>query len=279
MDNKSQDLVDEILRLPSAERLDGKIGHTVLYAWETDSTNRLLERLARKGLPHGVIAVADRQTAGRGKGERVWHGTPEDSLCFSILLRDHYNVETLPQITLVAAVAMVDAIWQQTGLRLQIKWPNDVLASGRKVSGILTECCLTPEGEVDYIIVGIGLNVNNEADDFPNELKDMASSLNIEVGYKLDRINIIRAISERMEYWVNIWCTQGFLPVRDAWTEHSHTLGKFISLHIAEATVTGQAIGLECDGSLLLRDEHGNVHAFYSGETSMPESVAAPATN
>ncbi len=165
-----------------AYRLSGRSDWGVLRVTETDSTNRLLAEIAETGVPMHTVLIADHQTAGKGKGRRRWHSLPGKGLCASILLRPSRPVEELASVTLVIAVAVLDAVRHTAGVSATVKWPNDIMVAGRKLCGILCELVLSPDGEVKHVIAGIGLNENLASKDFPHPLTDTATSLSIESG-------------------------------------------------------------------------------------------------
>ena len=244
---------------------------------ETDSTNRLLAELAAEGAPERTVVMADHQTAGKGKYERRWHSMPGKGLCASILLRPDRPVEELASVTLVIAVAVMAAIRHATGIPATVKWPNDILVNGRKLCGILCELVLTPEGEVSHIIAGIGLNENLAFEDFPHPLDETATSLAIECGHPVDRAASLANLLDELALWLGRWEREGFFPIRDAWVRHSCTLGRRVTLHAPGATHSGVAIGLGNDGSLSIRDDRGEIHTFFYGETRLPPFSAESA--
>lgn len=253
-------------RLPEAERPGCAIGHAVHWHDEVASTNRLLAEMGAAGAPHGTVVAADHQTAGSGKGDRSWFSKPGAGLCLSVLLRPDSRFEDLPQLTLLAAVAMLDAL-DAVGIdAARVKWPNDILIGGRKVCGILAETGTAADGAV-FVVVGVGLNVNLTASDFPPDLRDIATSLAEVAGHPLPRRRIFQGFLAALESWFSIWRGQGFQPVATAWSARSCTLGRRVIFDAAEmSSVTGEAVGLGRDGSLLIRDGNDVTHRFHSGE-------------
>ena len=242
----------------------------VHHVTETDSTNRLLAELAAEGATERTVVMADHQTAGKGKYDRGWHSMPGMGLCASILLRPNRPVEELASVTLVIAVAVMAAIRHATGIPATVKWPNDILVNGRKLCGILCELVLTPEGEFSHIIAGIGLNENLTFEDLPHPLDQIATSLTIESGLPVDRAASLANLLDELALWLGRWEREGFFPIRDAWIRHSCTLGRRVTLDAPGATHNGIAIGLGSDGSLSIRDDRGEIHSFFYGETRLP---------
>ncbi|MBQ0005774.1 MAG: biotin--[acetyl-CoA-carboxylase] ligase, partial [Clostridiales bacterium] len=174
-----------------ASRLSGAIGFNLFYYDSTDSTNIRIRRLAEEGAPTGTLAVADMQTAGRGRRGRTWLSPAGMNVYMSLLLKPDITPQTAPMITLLMALAVARGITEVTGLDAQIKWPNDIVVNGRKVCGILTEMDM----EADYIrdvIVGVGININEALEsDFAPDIRETATSLRIESGHVVNRADII----------------------------------------------------------------------------------------
>jgi len=259
----------DMIRLNHVRRPAGEIGHIVYRFPEVDSTNRVIADLGQAGARAGTVVVADHQTAGHGKGDRFWFSRPGGGLCLSLLLRPSRPLEEIFQVTLVLAVAAVEAIVRVSGVNVQVKWPNDLLVGGRKLCGILSELVLTPENEMAYVLSGIGINVNLTEEDFPDVLKDVGTSLQMEAGRPIDRFALFSELLNEFDRWVKTWEREGFGPVREAWARHSCTLGRVVSLESGKTRCQGVAVDLGDDGSLSVRDESGNIHRFYQGETRL----------
>lgn len=259
------------------ERSRGVIGREVLFLPVVDSTNcRLAEMARQRHLPTGTVLVADQQTAGRGKAERPWFSRPGGSLILSVLLRPNRPIEDLAQVTLVTAVAVADAIAATAGLDVGIKWPNDLLVNGRKLCGILCEMVLTPDGALDHIIAGIGINVLKTRDDFPAYLQGIATAIETETGRWVYRYDLLGRLIEALDARLSEWERDGFEPARAAWSARSCTLGREIDIiNTGGAPLRGVATRLEADGTLSLRDATGRIHNIVCGETSSPPDSPA----
>ncbi|MBZ4020863.1 biotin--[acetyl-CoA-carboxylase] ligase [Rhodobacter sp. TJ_12] len=262
-----------LTRFSRLERTQGGVGSAVLFLPVVDSTNRRLAEMAREPMLSGTVLVADHQTAGRGKGDRPWISRPGTGLILSVLLRPARPVEELAQVTLVTAVAVADAIAAASGLRAEIKWPNDLMVGGRKLCGILCEMVLTPEGELDHIIAGIGINVQKSDDDFPAFLQGIATSIETETGKHVHRYDLLGHLIDSLEARMTEWEREGFEPARQAWSAQSCTLGREIVLTTAGAPLRGIATALEADGTLTLRDAQGQSHNVVFGEISSPPEI------
>ena len=219
-----------------------------------DSTNVYAARLARDGAPAGTIVIADEQTGGKGRLGRSWISPPGVNLYLSLILRPSVTTAAAPQLNLLAAVAVADAIMEVSNLTPSIKWPNDVLVDGKKVCGILAEM-QTEASVLRSVVLGIGVNVNAPLSAFPPELHDKASSLFLTGGRIIDRAVFTAALLTHLEKFYVLWLEQGFLAVRPAWERHAAALiGKHIIVAAPEGTIAGVVLGLDSDGALLLQE-------------------------
>ncbi len=244
------------------------LGRNFYYFNEVGSTNQVAKELADAGKPEGTTVIAEFQTSGRGRRGRTWISPPYKGIGFSIILRPRVVPAQTPQLTLMAAVAVAAAIREFTGLPPGIKWPNDLLAGERKLCGILTEI----KAEIDaleYVVLGIGLNVNLEADDFSPDFRQAATSIYLELGYKVERLPLFQRILYRLEKWYETWQERGFEPVRQAWKEANVTLGRQVRADSWQETFTGVAVDIDSQGALLVRGPGGEIRRFYAGEISL----------
>lgn len=189
----------------------------ILYSMDqVDSTNRVAQLLADRGAPEGTLVVARSQTAGRGRLGRSWASPPGKGLWFSIVLTPAAPPAIVPQIPLVAAVAVARGLAEAAHIAVSIKWPNDIMIKGRKLCGILAES-RTQGDKLTYVILGIGLNTNATREDFPPGLADIATSIFLETGAQVKDIRLLGAILNEIERWYDLWLDKGFEPVRAAW--------------------------------------------------------------
>jgi BirA family biotin operon repressor/biotin-[acetyl-CoA-carboxylase] ligase len=224
----------------------------VLHCYqEIGSTSDRAKELAEEGAAHGEVVIAERQTAGRGRRGRTWASPPGKNLHLSVVLRPGLPPRRAPEITLVASVALCQAI-REAGVEAGIKWPNDILARGRKLAGILTELAGEPEA-VHWVVLGLGVNLNSRAEDFPEELRDQATSLCIERGQPVPRALFATALLARLEEWLDRHAEEGFAPVREAWRERSATLGREVRVESGGQELTGVAEDIDETGALLVR--------------------------
>jgi len=269
---KGYRLVKSTLTLLPLEIQDGLdtncFGRAIYQQAEVDSTNKMAKLLAAKGAVEGTLVIAETQTNGRGRMGRNWTSTAGQGLWFSLILRPKINMAALAGITLLAAVSVAKAIHQVTGIQTQIKWPNDILYDGRKLVGILAELHGEPD-LVNYLVLGIGINVNQTVDDFPPELTGTAISLKMisEEDGPLSRRLILQAILKEFEVAYDRLTTFGITEQLAYAKLHSATLGKMVRISQGVGRfVDGQAIALESDGSLLLKGADAEIIRIYSGD-------------
>jgi BirA family transcriptional regulator, biotin operon repressor / biotin---[acetyl-CoA-carboxylase] ligase len=228
----------------------------VLHAYdELGSTNDRAKELAEGGALHGEVVIAETQTAGRGRRGRTWVSPPRKNVYLSVILRPELPPARAPELTLVASLAVCDAL-RQAGVDASIKWPNDVLVGGRKIAGILTELAAEPD-RVHWVVIGLGVNVNARREDFPEELRDEATSLLIERGEPSPRALFAAACLTGLEAWVDAHAEEGFAPIRAAWRERSSTLGREVVVRADGREIAGIAEDIDEQGALLVRTAAG----------------------
>ena len=231
-----------------------------------DSTNTYLKTAARQGAPHGTVAVADCQTGGKGRLGRSFQSPGGVGVYLSMLLRPQCPPEELMHLTCAVGAAMCDALEQSSGLRPGIKWTNDLVYGRKKAAGILTELGMSPEGL--YAVVGIGVNCCLGPQDFPQELRDRATSLTMETGHPIDRARVAAAMMDAL-YRMDA----GLLTQKEAmlrrYKQDCVTLGKEISLVRGEQISHGLALDIGDNGDLIVRFSDGHVGAVSSGEVSV----------
>lgn len=242
------------------------VGQVLHWYEELGSTNDRAKELAEEGADHGEVVIAESQTAGRGRRGRTWASPARKNLYFSIVLRPELPPARAPELTLVASVALCDAL-RQAGVAAGIKWPNDILASGRKVAGVLTELAAEPD-RVHWIVLGVGVNVNARREDFPEEVRDVATSVLLERGQPAPRALLAAACFTAIEEWVDRHAEEGFGPVRDAWRERSVTLGREVRVNVEGRELCGTAEDIDEGGALLVRGPSG-VERVLAGDVTL----------
>lgn len=234
---------------------------------EIDSTNLALRRLEGDDHVHGALAVADRQTAGRGRRGRVWQSPAGSCIFMSMLLKPDIAPEQAPMMTIVMAYSAAKAIRKMTGLDAKIKWPNDIVLNGKKVCGILTEM----SAEIDfvhYVIIGIGINVNTE--NFSDELRETATSIYIEGKKRTKRSGLIAEIlkefEEDYEEFIGRRNLGGFMQ---SYNELLVNCGREVRVLQPGKEYDGIAHGIDAEGNLLVETADGEIHRVYAGEVSV----------
>jgi len=244
------------------------VGRDIRVFEETTSTNDVIEKLARDGVKEGVVVFAESQTKGRGRLGRKWVSPTHQGLWFSILLRPSLRPQEATQLTVASATALRRAIKNVTGLSAEIKWPNDLLIGGKKIVGILTEM----NAEVDcvrHIILGIGVDVNQDAADFPAELSKIATSLKVAAGATICRAELATAMLQELDVDYARICSGKFAELADEWETGCTTIGKNVSVQMGSRLIRGCAEALDDDGALLVRTEHGHLERIIGGDVTL----------
>ncbi len=256
---------DESFHVPrSAFRIQLHPPFTIHHYETIGSTNDQLKAMA--DALEFTCVTADEQTAGRGRRERSWHSAPGDGLYLSVLLRPDIEASKIPLLSLMAAVAVAETIrgFQISNLRLDIKWPNDVLLNGRKVSGILIESTSTPN-ETPRFIVGIGVNLNHPS--FPPELSDIATSLQLECGNHFDVASVRNALLDRLAFWYEELRQHRARKILQRWQAlSSYACGKQVVVIFDHEELRGETVGLNDSGALLLKTASGEIRTILAGE-------------
>ncbi|WP_026560184.1 biotin--[acetyl-CoA-carboxylase] ligase [Bacillus sp. J37] len=245
-----------------------KMGHHVHFEETVTSTQKIAQTLANEGAEEGTIVVAEQQTNGRGRMARQWYSPSGTGIWMSLIIRPNIAVQATPQLTLLTAVAIVQAIEEITPLKPDIKWPNDILINGKKLVGILTE--LQAEADrVHSIIIGTGINVNQSITDFPEELHHVATSIHLETNKQWDRAQLIQEILLKFENLYSLYLAQGFRPIKLLWEGYAVSLQKPITARTINGTVEGKAIGINDAGVLLIQTSDGSVKQIYSADIEL----------
>jgi BirA family transcriptional regulator, biotin operon repressor / biotin---[acetyl-CoA-carboxylase] ligase len=231
------------------------VGQVLHWFAEVGSTNDVAKQLADEGAAHGEVVVAEAQSAGRGRRGRSWASPPGRNVYLSVVLRPDLPPARAPELTLLGSVAACQAV-RQAGVPAAIKWPNDLLVGDRKLAGILTEMAAEVD-QVQWVVLGIGVNVNAQAEDFPEEVRDLATSMALERRHPIPRALFAAALLTALEEWLDRHAAEGFEPVRQAWRELSGTLGREVRVRTGEGEVVGVAEDVDAAGALLVRTSQG----------------------
>ncbi|RME44234.1 MAG: biotin--[acetyl-CoA-carboxylase] ligase [Caldilineae bacterium] len=253
-------------------------GQTVLYYDQLDSTNTELKRLADVGAPEGTLVIADEQLAGRGRFERRWLAPPGSSLLTSLLFRPTFlPPDRVQYITMLCALAAVDAIAATTGVSVELKWPNDLLYGGRKLAGLLTELSFAGE-RLDWVVVGLGLNVNVDfsalvaSSQAYAALAKTATSLRMITGTHVPRLPLLQAYLQAVERRYDA-LKRGETPYK-AWVAKLTMLGQPVAVSTGEAVLAGVAEGVDEGGALLLRLPDGRLERVLAGDVTLRQGEA-----
>lgn len=260
---------DSIAKEEIASRLHTKrIGKEIYYFSKIDSTNQYAKKLGEEGAPDGTIVIADEQTKGKGRSGRHWVTPPGSAIAFTILLRPKLPPASISMVTLVKGLAVCNAIRELYHLPVGIKWPNDVVIDGRKICGILTEMSAEVDG-VHYIVIGTGINTN--VDSFPDEIKDVATSLKIQLGRPVDRAEVLVRVIEFFEEYYEKFEEDGDLRrLQDTYNEELLNMNEGVRVLDPKGEYTGVALGIDPEGQLLVkRDDTGEIVKVWSGEVSV----------
>ena len=240
-------------------------GKTVHFAREIDSTNLWIKRLAKEGAPEGTLALAEFQSAGRGRLGRSWEVPEGTSVMMSILLRPKFEPQYAPTLTLVMGMAVAKAV-KNLGFDVSIKWPNDVVVSHKKICGILTEMGVR-DGKIDYAVIGVGINVNIK--EFPEEMVDKAASLYLESGKEFDRSQIPGLVMEAFEkYYEKFAATCDLSGLKEEYESILANYNQPVRV-LAKEPYEGVARGITDGGELLVEKTDGTIVAVSAGEVSV----------
>lgn len=243
---------------------DNKIGHRIVHYFKTDSTNGEALSAAAKGAEHGTVIVAEEQTAGRGRLGRVWYSEKSAGIYASVILRPPLAPSAAPILTLMAGVAVCEAVHLSTALAPDIRWPNDVLVNGKKVCGILTEMSAELD-RLHAVVLGIGINVNHVA--MPDDLRSTATSLRMEAGKPISRAQVFVALLRSLERHYELLLREGSRAIVDRWAATS-TFAEGRQVRVLTGTGEYQALtaGLDPRGALRVRRGDGREETLVAGE-------------
>ena len=249
------------------KRVGGKLfGKRFYHFFKTDSTNRVAMELALAGEEEGAVILAEEQTAGRGRVGRKWHSEQGTGIYVTLLLRPRMSPVQAPLLTMLAGLSLHSAILAQTGLNAELKWPNDILVQGKKLGGILTEMHAEPS-QVRFVIVGIGLNVNQEK--FPSELSSIATSLRKESDKSFSRLELLVRLLREFETDYNRFLREGPSYVMGRFAEVSQFAnGKRVRVDTGRDSYSGHTAGLSADGLLLVKKDGGETVTVVAGDVS-----------
>ena len=244
-----------------------RLGTEFHYFAEIGSTNTYARRLAEQGAREGELVIAESQTNGRGRLGRHWISPPNVNLYLSFVLRPKLPPARAPQITLMAAVALAETLQSFLPVPPAIKWPNDITVNGKKLAGILTEVnCGTDS--VDFVILGIGVNVNYPVDLMPEEIRQRATSVLAECQNKVSREDLLWRLIQDLDRCYGEIEENGFAPLAHRWEAYFGWRGQRVRVELLDQVVFGTAKGIDHDGALLLEDDYGGLQRVIAGDVT-----------
>ena len=240
-------------------------GRVIYCLEELDSTNRFAKKVATTGRPEGTLVYAEKQTQGRGRWGRVWDSAAGKGLWFSVVLCPRLEPSSVALLTMLGTTVIARVVEKELGLSVKVRWPNDLLLNGRKVGGVLTE---VSRGEVGIktAVLGMGLNVNQEAEDFSPDVRERAVSLRMVYGRRVDRLSLLASVLLQLENDYRESLNLGFDSVLRRWVFRSSILGHEILLRLNGHTVEGVVKGFHKDGSLVLVTGKGEERRYAEGD-------------
>ncbi len=244
-----------------------ELGHVVHFFDSVDSTQYIAKEKAPAS-PHGTIVVANKQTSGKGRLGRVWHSPHGLGMYMSLIIKPAISPAQSPQLTLLTAIAVVDTL-AKYGIEAAIKWPNDCLVAGKKISGILTEMVADAD-QIHYVIIGVGINVNHGYHDFTSGISDIVTSMKLTLALEesaiISRTGVIQTFLLEWEKLFDIYLTKGFPPIKAKWEARADIIGRNIKVTMLKNELYGVAVGVTEAGALLVKDSQETVQAIFSGD-------------
>ena len=241
---------------------------SLLWFDSIDSTNAKARELAKQGAPHGTVLIADHQTGGRGRRGRSFHSPAGVGIYMSVVLRPNCEPQALMHLTCATAVAMCDAMEHSAIFRPGIKWTNDLVFNKRKIAGVLTELSFTNQGLVDFAVIGIGINCCQQEDDFPEDIRHIAGSLESVSGKKIDRAEVAAAMMDAL-YRMDQQLQSNKAVILDQYRTDCITIGQEISLVRGDEVRYGKALDINSEGALIVQFSEGTTEIVNSGEVSV----------
>lgn len=261
-------LPDKLLSAEIRYKLKTTLFDKKIYHFdEIGSTNDVAKIYAVKGAPEGTLFVAEKQVKGKGRLGRKWV-SPSGGIWFSVILRPEISPIDASKITIIAGIAVAEAIRDETGLDARIKWPNDVLIEGRKVAGILTEMSAEAD-KVNFVVVGIGVNANLDLSVFPKELQKKMITLREAMGHEADRVILLKSILKKFEAAYFSFKRGNFKKILSDWKDLCDTLGKRVKILALDKEMEGEALDIDEHGGLLLKFPSGEMRTVYSGDVTI----------
>ncbi len=243
------------------------MGRRVIALERTTSTNDIAWQQAFSGAPEGTVVFADEQTQGRGRMGRTWHSPSRTGLLMSVVLRPELDPQQANLLTVMASVAVAESLRESLRLPARIRWPNDITIRDRKVAGLLVEGRSLATGSA--FVLGVGLNVNTQREQFAAELGDSATSLALEAGRELSRVDVARSLLRAIERWYTDLRSGDYGPIARHWRRLSSTLGRRVALTKKDREFRGRVLDLSLEDGLIVRLDQGVTRVFHSATVTL----------
>ncbi|WP_077326646.1 biotin--[acetyl-CoA-carboxylase] ligase [Virgibacillus siamensis] len=241
------------------------IGKSIIHRESTSTTQEIAHQAARDGAANGAVVIADEQTKGKGRMNRQWHSSKGTGIWMSLILRPDIPPNLAPQLTLLTATVLADVFASYVNVQPKIKWPNDLLIHDKKTAGILTEM-QAEQDQIQYVVIGIGINVNQETDEIPDDIKHKATSLAIESGQNSNIKDLIQQILMTFERAYDTYMTNGFQTVKQKWEHYGYRIGERLLIKTLRDEWYAKFIGIGEDGALLIQGNNNRIEQIYSAE-------------
>ncbi len=241
------------------------VGGQLRFFDSIDSTNSKARELGDQGAVEGTVVIADAQSGGKGRMGRRWSSPAGVNLYASVLLRPAILPWDAPHLTFVSAVAVARAIEEVSGLRARVKWPNDILVGKKKIAGLLNEMSAEMD-KLNYVVLGMGVNLNMRCDQFPDDLRYPATSIFLETGKAVSRLSFTRCLLRHLDELYRLYLDQGFPAVARHWATLCDLVGTRVHVDQQQTQVEGVVLGLDDDGALLLELDDGSTQRVLSGD-------------
>jgi len=246
--------------------LDTKwMGQEIIHKNSTTSTQTIAHELARDNAKHGTVIIADEQIKGKGRMNRDWLSAKNKGIWMSVILKPSIPPHLAPQLTLLTATVLADVIYKSTLMKPQIKWPNDILINGKKVAGILTEM-QAEQDQIQYVVIGIGINTLHELHDLPKDLRNKMTSIKLSTDTVLDSNTFLQSLFTIFESTYSEYIDKGFSEIKLKWESYGFKVGKPISIKTLKRSWTAIFHGIATDGALLVKNSDGTIEKLYSAE-------------
>ena len=238
------------------------IGKKIIYLQETDSTNEFAKKIALME-SDGTVVIADVQKKGKGRKLRKW-SSPKGGLWMSVILKPNLHPKHITKLVFISALAVVETL-EEFGIEGKIKWPNDVLVDGKKICGILSEGKYSTDS-VEYVVLGIGLNVNNP---IPKDLSNIATSMREILGFRVPIVEVFKKLVEKLDRWYLKYLDGQHSIILEKWKAHSAVIGNEVKIIGDEEEIIGTAVDVSDDGSLIIALKNGTLKKIYYGDLSL----------